>query len=246
MIDSGSHLPGRKTDGRGRICPAPSRRAFPVLAVMMIAMLSTPAFAAPGQRKKGVVGNAGDAVTQPLNDLNLRSDDIPLELLKIQEKPYSLDGLGDCSKLRQEITKLDDVLGLDADVPPQESGVVSKALKTGGSFLGGFIPFRGAVRELSGANAARRKMDRAVYAGVARRGFLKGYAEAEQCKTSEELAIEAAEIRMGLRTAAAEPEKTEPSAPWVKPPILPTNSILEIDLPPSDIFDAPDDDANRR
>lgn len=166
--------------------------------------------------------------------------------MKIQEQPYSLNGLGDCSKLRQEITKLDDVLGLDADVPPQESGVVTKALQTGGSFLGGFIPFRGAVRELSGANAARRRMDRAVYAGVARRGFLKGYAEAEQCKTTEELAIEVAETRMGLRTGAAALDIKEPTAPSMTMPVLPISPISEIDLPSSETSEAGDNDANFR
>ncbi|MGB5484619.1 MAG: hypothetical protein WBM93_08970 [Parasphingorhabdus sp.] len=239
---SGSHAPERKTEGRGRTSPAPFSRAFPVLTVLMIAMLSTPAFAAQGQRKKGVIGNAGDAVTQPLNDLNLRSDDIPVELLAIQDEPYSLDRLQDCSALRREITKLEDVLGPDVDAPQKQSGLVSKALKSGGSFLGGFIPFRGAVRELSGANAARRRMESAVYAGVARRGFLKGYAAAQQCKTSEELAIEAAEIRLGLRTVAIEPEITELQEPPMTLPILPTESILEVDLPPSDIIGLPETD----
>lgn len=204
----------------------------------MIALVSGPAFAEQGKRKKGVIGNAGDAVAQPLNDLNFRSDDIPVELLMIQDEPYALRGMRDCGSLRREITKLEDVLGPDADEPEQRSGVVSKALKTGGSFLGGFIPFRGAVRELSGANAARRRMDRAVYAGVARRGFLKGYAEAQQCKTDEAMAIEAAEIRLGLREAPVEAESTEAPLADLTPPVLQADSIFEIDLPPSDTLDA--------
>lgn len=236
----GSHVRGLMTERRGRTSPAPSWRSVPLLSVLVIALVSAPAFAEQGKRNKGVIGNAGDAVTQPLNDLNFRSDDIPVELLMIQDEPYALGGLYDCSALQREITKLEDVLGPDADEPQQQSGVVSKALKTGGSFLGGFIPFRGAVRELSGANAARRRMDRAVYAGVARRGFLKGFAEARQCKTAEALAIEAAEIKLGLREAPVETEFTPAPAPDLTPPVLQADSIFEIDLPPSETFGAAD------
>lgn len=194
---------------------------------LMVFILSAPAMADQGERKKGALGTAADAATQPLNDLNLKSTDIPRELLMIQDEPYSLNGLSDCAELRREISVLEDVLGPDADAPAQKTGMVNKALKTGGSFLGGFIPFRGVVREVSGANANRRKMERAIYAGVARRGFLKGYAEAKRCKNSEELAIEAAEIRMGLRAPVI-----------VEVPVLDANTreaqpILEIDLPPS-------------
>ena len=227
---------GLPIERRGRTSPAPFWRVAPTLSVLMIALLSGPAFAEQGKRKKGVIGDAGDAVTQPLTDLNLRSDDIPVELLMIEDAPYSLDGLGDCATLRREIGKLDDVLGPDADAPQQKSGMVSKALRSGGSFLGGFIPFRGAVRELSGANAARRRMDRAVYTGVARRGFLKGYAQAQQCRTAEELAIEAAEIRMGLRSAVVEPEVGDAPAPDLTRPLLPSEPVLEIDLPPSETY----------
>jgi hypothetical protein len=207
-----------------------------LLAVVTIAILSSPAMAGQGERKKGTMGTAADAATQPLEDLNFKSADIPIELLSIQQEPYSLAGLSGCAELRKEIATLEEVLGPDADAPPQKSGVVNKALKTGGSFLGGFIPFRGVVRELSGANSNRRKMERAVYAGVARRGFLKGYIAAKQCKTAEELAIEAAEIRMGLR-----------ASPVVQPPppqmsAQPEQPILDIDLPPSDTSFQPDDD----
>ncbi|MEH6757838.1 MAG: hypothetical protein V7676_10015 [Parasphingorhabdus sp.] len=195
---------------------------------LMVIMLSAPAMAAQGERKKGALGNAADAATQPLNDLNLKSAYIPAELVKIQDEPYSLNGLSDCAVLLKEISTLEDVLGADADAPAEKTGVVNKALKTGGSFLGGFIPFRGVVREVSGANANRRKMERAIYAGVARRGFLKGYAEAKQCKNSEELAIEAAEVRMGLRV----PTVTEEPAKDMN--VQSVGAILEVNLPPSD------------
>lgn len=164
--------------------------------VLMLAFASTPAAAAQGQRKQGAVGTAADAVTQPLNDLGLRSKDIPYELLAIQQEPYALVGLEQCGAVRAEIAKLEEVLGPDADAPAQNNGAVNKVLKTGGSMLGGFIPFRGVVREVSGANKNRRKMERAVYAGVARRGFLKGYAAGMQCDSAEDLAIEAARAQL--------------------------------------------------
>tara|TARA_R110000772_G_scaffold41357_3_gene96020 strand:+ start:1603 stop:2235 length:633 start_codon:yes stop_codon:yes gene_type:complete len=195
---------------------------------LMAIMLSAPAMAAQGERKKGTLGNAADAATQPLTDLNLKSVDIPSELLMIQDEPYSLNGLSDCTVLLREISALEGVLGPDADTPDKKTGMVNKALKTGGSFLGGFIPFRGVVREVSGANANRRRMERAIYAGVARRGFLKGYAEAKQCKNAEELAIEAAEIRMGLRAP------TDLEVPATDVDVQKVEPILEIDIPSSD------------
>jgi hypothetical protein len=64
----------------------------------------------------------------------------------------------------------------------------------GGSLLGGLIPFRGVIRQLTGANAEREKMERAIYAGLARRSFLKGYAQGIGCAPAEETAEETAEI----------------------------------------------------
>jgi hypothetical protein len=43
------------------------------------------------------------------------------------------------------------------------------------------IPFRGLIRELSGANAQDRAIQAAIQAGLARRGFLKGVGAVRRC-----------------------------------------------------------------
>ncbi|MGG2005328.1 hypothetical protein [Novosphingobium resinovorum] len=45
-----------------------------------------------------------------------------------------------------------------------------------------FIPFRGLIREVSGANAQDRKVNAAIQAGLTRRGFLKGVGSAKGCR----------------------------------------------------------------
>ena len=44
-----------------------------------------------------------------------------------------------------------------------------------------FIPFRGLIREVSGANDHDRKVRAAIQAGIARRGFLKGVGQSKGC-----------------------------------------------------------------
>ena len=44
------------------------------------------------------------------------------------------------------------------------------------------IPFRGIVRELTGAAAAQRRYADAIDAGYARRGFLRGLQTARRCR----------------------------------------------------------------
>jgi len=45
------------------------------------------------------------------------------------------------------------------------------------------LPFRGIVREVSGAAPAERKLAAAVGAGFARRGYLRGLHQARRCST---------------------------------------------------------------
>ena len=54
-----------------------------------------------------------------------------------------------------------------------EGGGISEG-RVAKSIVGSFIPFRGIVREVSGANARRDAFNRAVTAGMVRRGYLKG------------------------------------------------------------------------
>lgn len=142
--------------------------------------------------------DAVDAATQPLADLNLRKKEIPLILQIAQTAPYDFASMDGCPALNREITRLEEVLGPDADAPADKDGLVNKGLQLGGNVLSGFIPFRGLIRQISGANAERAKWETAIYSGVARRSFLKGYAKGLGCANAEETAVQSAEEVLGL------------------------------------------------
>ena len=188
--------------GQGHSCSlTEDRRHLRTLGVatsIFLAALSAPAAAQNGEKQDSVGEDVLDAVTQPLSDLNLRSKDIPLLLLRAQDAPYDLDGLGECEDLRKEVGALDEVLGPDADAPPSEEGLFNKGLKAGGNVLGGLIPFRGIVRQLSGAKAEQARWRAAIYAGVARRSYLKGFMQGKVCKTEDEVSVESARDVLGL------------------------------------------------
>lgn len=124
--------------------------------------------------------SAGDVVSTPISDLNLKKDQIPPILLAAQAKPYDLTALRKCGQLAGAIAELDAVLGDDIDLPADHRQKVS-AGRVAQAAVGSFIPFRGLIREISGANEQDRRMLLAVQAGMARRAFLKGYGQARGC-----------------------------------------------------------------
>jgi hypothetical protein len=115
---------------------------------------------------------AGDVATTPLGDLNLKKGEIPPQLIAAQEKPYDLSGMTRCANLAATVGELDAILGEDIDITAATAG--TSAGKVAQSVVGAFIPFRGVIREVSGANSSERKLQMAIRAGVARRSFLKG------------------------------------------------------------------------
>ena len=64
----------------------------------------------------------GDAVTAPLDDLNLRRQEIPTVLLQAESNPYDLRNLNHCRTIAAEIARLDEALGPDTDAPPSQDG----------------------------------------------------------------------------------------------------------------------------
>ncbi len=184
------------------------RRSVQALAALCAALsafaLPAAAAAQDGEKTDSVAKDALDAVTQPFEDLNLRSKDIPAILIIAEAAPYELSAVtgqedeDDCKLIRQEVQFLEEVLGADADQDADETGLANKGLQMGGSLLSGLIPFRGVVRQLSGANAERAKMTRAIYAGIARRSYLKGYAQGIGCGSMEEISVQSAEEVLGL------------------------------------------------
>ncbi len=150
---------------------------LPVAASAQTAPAPSPAPARPITDQKVT---AVDVVATPVDDLNLRKGKIPPLLEAAIADPYDLGGIKTCAQISVAITQLDAILGLDRDIPQDRAEKLSVG-RVAQSAVGSFIPFRGIIREVSGANSHQRKVDDAVEAGIARRSFLKGYGQARGC-----------------------------------------------------------------
>ena len=139
---------------------------------------------AANQPPKPTTGQVmGDIATQPLQDANLKTKRIPEVLELARGGPYSTAGLRNCTTIKARIAELDQQLGADFDTPEDLRPDRGKqAADVGKSVVQGLIPFRGVIREVTGAAAAKREWDAAVDAGIARRGFLRGTATARGCR----------------------------------------------------------------
>lgn len=130
----------------------------------------------------------GGAVRQPLRDLNLEREKIP-EPLNAIDYVYETAPPPDCVMLAKEIAQLDEVLGRDYDKEEIARSTGEKGGEAAGeAFLDivadaatGWIPYRGLVREATGAAGAQRKRAKAYAAGYARRAYLKGLGAAQAC-----------------------------------------------------------------
>ena len=100
-----------------------------------------------------------------------------------QRAPYSLAGISRCDDFRRSIRELDIYLGPDVDAVDEKGDALYERLAEAGakSVVNAFIPFRGLVREATGAAEADRRFRTMVAAGMARRGFLKGIARERKC-----------------------------------------------------------------
>lgn len=136
--------------------------------------------------------DAVQAVSAPLNDLNLLSAEIPVVLSQALKTPYVLPPAEQaCAAAAEELRALDEALGPDLDAPPQPGNpslIERGSDAAGDAALGalrrtaeGVVPFRGWVRKLSGAERQSRKVAAAIAAGAVRRGFLKGVRAVKSC-----------------------------------------------------------------
>lgn len=127
---------------------------------------------------------AESVARQPLKDVGLMRENPPEVLLDAQRAPYTLNGLKRCQDFQRAIGQLDVVLGPDVDAISDSSEILPARLAEAGarSVVNAFIPFRGLVREASGAAEADRRFRVMVAAGMARRGFLKGIASERKCR----------------------------------------------------------------
>lgn len=148
--------------------------------------------------------SAGDVVRTPFSDLNLRKGDIPPLLIAAQADPYGMAGLRKCGQLSAAIADLDAVLGDDIDLPADGKQKLS-AGRVAQAAVGSFIPFRGLIREISGANEQDRRLLLAVQAGFARRAFLKGFGQARGCRYPARAAPP--QLQVAAATPATKPKR---------------------------------------
>jgi hypothetical protein len=125
------------------------------------------------------------AVATPVEDLNIKKTKIPEVLIRAQANPYDVTNATTCDALASEIAAIDVELGDDYDQVAAAGGAgESKGIKAAPLLKAGvanFIPFRGVIRQLSGAAQNEREIEQAIDAGFARRGFLKGKAQEMNC-----------------------------------------------------------------
>jgi len=141
------------------------------------------AFGAPAdaQQNQTDLQKAGDIAKQPGRDVGVVRTKIPPLLEAAASNPYGLSNLRRCDQIADAVDELDAVLGPDfvAGSPVRQK---RKFKVTGDTVAGLIVPFRGIVREVSGAAGAQRDLNRAISAGMARRGFLRGVYQTRRCK----------------------------------------------------------------
>ena len=184
----------------------PAARRLAASALLALALAGSPAFAEEEEDNRPVTDRevgAKDVATTPLRDFNLRKDPIPEVLLRAQDAPYSIEGLSKCSHYVAAVEELDAVLGLDFDIASTEDRRIS-AGRVAQSIVGSFIPFRGVVREVSGAAKHERDFQEAILAGMMRRAFLKGMGLKLGCAYPARPADDATRARVQEELAEAE------------------------------------------
>ncbi len=160
-------------------------------ATALVLALATPAFAGTDPGTTQAKPNFRDAVTAPLEDLNLKQSDIPPVLRRAVANPYDVKDLKHCEQIAAEIGRLDSALGPDLDeAPPPDTRSKGKKLASAAHDAGadavkdrahGLVPFRGLIRKLTGAEKHDKAFDRAVRSGGIRRGYLKGVGMRMNC-----------------------------------------------------------------
>ncbi|MEJ0010678.1 MAG: hypothetical protein WDN72_09485 [Alphaproteobacteria bacterium] len=133
--------------------------------------------------------DAAAAVTSPLDDIGLRQKPIPAVLVQIEDNPYIDPSPKTCATIKDEVGELDTVLGSDVDAPKIILTRQQQMEHTGAGLLHdgivglvksrlSFLPFRGVIRKITGADKHENEMKQAYEAGKLRRAYLKGLAQA--------------------------------------------------------------------
>jgi hypothetical protein len=165
------------------------------------------------------------AVATPVEDLNLKKTKIPEVLIRAQANPYELAGAETCEAVAAEVREIGDQLGDDYDdlVVAAAAKEGSKGPSAGALLKAGVaqaIPFRGLLRQLSGAAEHDKAVEAAIDAGFARRGFLKGRAIEMNCPPPASPMWFSPRAEAATTTPLIDPE-TPTDAPLVKAEPLP-------------------------
>jgi hypothetical protein len=160
------------------------------LALVALAPLAACETADNVGRGASAVGSGfGNAISAPLEDLNLKRTPIPPVLTRAETNPYAIGGMDHCEAVAAEVGSLDDALGPDADIPPADRTEGQKNADNGAKATLGIVhgaaeavmPFHSWVRQLTGAERHRRDVQAAIKAGEQRRGFLKALGMSMNC-----------------------------------------------------------------
>ncbi|MEQ8412513.1 MAG: hypothetical protein RIB52_13275 [Erythrobacter sp.] len=162
-----------------RLATTFSNRALAPAALVLIAAacIASPARAQVAKPDADIE----DIARTPLEDLNIEGDEIPPVLVEAAEDPYAQDMLADCNAIVAEIARIDRVLGPDYDYLGRPEGGL-KPGKVAKGLVGSLIPFRGIVREVTGAAGEARELAYLITAAMTRRGFLKGLGKGRGCE----------------------------------------------------------------
>jgi hypothetical protein len=155
------------------------RQASALASLLLATMAAMPAHAQEVVTDEDV--DARDVALLPLTDLNLSRDEIPVVLVRAKDRPYANDGLTDCGAVRSAIGDLDAVLGEDFDMPGVKAAGGIEFGRMARSLVSMLIPYRGVIRQVSGAAAHEKQFKEAIVAGMMRRAYLKGLGEAMRC-----------------------------------------------------------------
>ena len=151
-----------------------------MIAIMATLLLSGTAMAQDKAKKDDTLDKAGTLARQPARDLGLDKDEIPPVLTKAVDNPYAAPASRSCKGLNRELGALTAALGEDFAANEDRTRKIAEAI--GKTVVNSLIPFRGLVREISGAAPAERRLQAAATAGIARRGYMRGLASAKGCK----------------------------------------------------------------
>ncbi len=150
----------------------------------LVALAASAPLAAQAQAQDPLAREVTDILTQPGRDFGIVPTKVPELLEELMANPYDRQGTGSCKELTTGIERLTAIIGPDYGDPlpageSREQALAKAGLRAGVSSV---IPFRGVVREATGAAAAERRRQAAIEAAIARRGFLRGIATERRCR----------------------------------------------------------------